>query len=306
MALEGIHHITAITGDAQANVDFYAGVMGLRMVKQTVNFDDPSAYHLYFADELGSPGAALTFFEYPGAPPGLPGAGMVHTIIWRVGSAEALDFWKARLRDAEMSVLHENDVLSFCDPEGLAYQLVIDGSDEAPLSAQSSEIPAEFALRGFAGVRAYAQQPEASAQLLGALGFAPADGAGSWLLSGAERSATLGYDEAPADSPRQGAGTVHHVAWSAADDAELEVAIAAANGAGAQSTPIIDRQYFHSIYFREPSGVLFEVATRDVGFTIDEPLDQLGLKLQLPEQYEQQRDQIELKLTPLVNPRAAS
>ena len=306
MALEGIHHITAITGDAQANVDFYAGVMGLRMVKQTVNFDDPSAYHLYFADELGSPGAALTFFEYPGAPPGLPGAGMVHTIIWRVGSAEALDFWKARLRDAEMSVLHENDVLSFCDPEGLAYQLVIDGSDEAPLSAQSSEIPAEFALRGFAGVRAYSQQPEASDQLLGALGFTPADGAGSWLLGGDERSATLGYDEAPADSPRPGAGTVHHVAWSAADDAELEVAITDANGAGAQSTPIIDRQYFHSIYFREPSGVLFEVATRDVGFTIDEPLDQLGLKLQLPEQYQQHRDQIELNLTPLVNPRATA
>ena len=306
MALDGIHHITAITGDAQANVDFYAGVMGLRMVKQTVNFDDPSAYHLYFADELANPGAALTFFEYPGAAPGLPGAGMVHTIIWRVASAEALDFWKTRLREAEMSVLHENDVLSFCDPEGLAYQLVIDSSDNAPLSAQSSEIPAEFALRGFAGVRAYAQQPEASAGLLGALGFTPADGAGSWLLSGGERSATLDYDEAPADSPRPGAGTVHHVAWSAADDAELEVTIAEANGAGAQSTPIIDRQYFHSIYFHEPSGVLFEVATRDVGFTIDEPLDQLGLKLQLPEQYQQHRDQIELNLTPLVNPRAAA
>ena len=306
MALEGIHHITAVTGDAQANVDFYAGVMGLRMVKQTVNFDDPSAYHLYFADEAGNPGAALTFFEYPGAPPGLPGAGMVHTIVWRVASAEALDFWKARLRDAEMSVLHEGDVLSFCDPEGLAYQLVVEASGEAPLIAESSEVPAEFALRGFAGVRAYAQQPAASGELLTALGFAAGDDDRSWLLTGSERSATLSYDEPPLDNSRPGAGTVHHVAWSAADDAELDTCIAEANGAGAQSTGIIDRQYFHSIYFREPSGVLFEVATRDIGFTADEPLDQLGFALQLPEQYEQHRAQIELSLTPLINPRADS
>ena len=306
MALEGIHHITAVTGDAQANVDFYSGVMGLRMVKQTVNFDDPSAYHLYFADEAASPGAALTFFEYPGAPPGLPGAGMVHTIIWRVGSAEALEFWKARLRDAEMSVLHEGDVLTFCDPEGLTCQLVVDDSDDAPLSASSPEIPAEFALRGFGGIRAYAQQPQASAELLAALGFAPDGDESSWLLGGAERSATLGYDEPPLDNSRPGAGTVHHVAWSAADDAELDACIAQANGAGAQPTGIIDRQYFHSIYFREPSGVLFEVATRDIGFTVDEPLERLGFTLQLPEQYEQHRAQIELKLTPLSNPRADS
>ncbi len=303
MALEGIHHITAVTGDAQANVDFYSGVMGLRMVKQTVNFDDPSAYHLYFADEAASPGAALTFFEYPGAPPGLPGNGMVHTIIWRVASTEALDFWKARLREAEMSVLHEGDRLSFCDPEGLACKLVVDDSDDAPLSASSPEIPAEFALRGFAGVRAYAQQPQASAELLKALGFAADGDESSWLLGGDERSATLSYDEPPPDAARPGAGTVHHVAWSAADDGELGSCIAAASGAGSDPTAIIDRQYFHSIYFREPSGVLFEVATRDIGFTTDEPLEQLGFTLQLPQQYEQQRDQIEQKLTPLVNPR---
>ena len=306
MALEGIHHITAVTGDAQGNVDFYAGVMGLRLVKQTVNFDEPSAYHLYFADEIGSPGAALTFFEYPGAPPGLPGAGMVHTIVWRVASAEALGFWKARLREAEMSVLQEGDVLSFCDPEGLAYQLVIDESGNAPLSAASAGIPDEYALRGFAGIRAYAQQPAESAQLLTALGFTPGDDDRNWLLAGDERSATLSYDEPPLDTPRPGAGTVHHVAWSAADDAELDACIAEANGAGANSTGIIDRQYFHSIYFREPSGVLFEVATRDVGFTIDEPLDQMGFTLQLPEQYAAHRDQIERTLTPLINPRAGA
>ncbi len=305
MALEGIHHITAVTGDAHANVDFYAGVMGLRMVKQTVNFDQPSAYHLYFADELASPGAALTFFEYPGAPPGLPGAGMVHTIIWRVGSPEALDFWKARLRDAEMSVLQDGGGLSFCDPEGLAYQLVVDDSGDAPLSAASPEIPPEFALRGFAGIRAYAQRPQASAELLTALGFGPGDDERSWLLKGDARSATLSYDDPPLDAARPGAGTVHHVAWSAADDGELISCIAQADGAGAQPTAIIDRLYFHSIYFREPSGVLFEVATRDLGFTVDEPLDELGFTLQLPQQYEQDRNQIEAKLTELTNPRAS-
>jgi glyoxalase family protein len=188
----------------------------------------------------------------------------------------------------------------------LAYQLVVDDSDDAPLSASSPEIPAEFALRGFGGIRAYAQQPQASAELLTALGFAPDGNESSWLLGGDERSATLSYDEPPLDNSRPGAGTVHHVAWSAADDAELDACIAQANGAGAQPTGIIDRQYFHSIYFREPSGVLFEVATRDIGFTVDEPLEQLGFTLQLPEQYEQHRSQIELKLTPLSNPRADS
>ncbi len=305
MALEGIHHITAVTGDAHANVDFYSGVIGLRLVKQTVNFDEPSAYHLYFADELGSPGAALTFFEYPGAPPGLPGDGMVHTIIWRVGSAEALDFWQARLREAEMSVLLSDGVLAFRDPEGMAHELVIDDSDDAPLAAAADDIPAEFALRGFAGVRAYATQPQSSAELLAALGFAADGEPGLWLLAGDSRSAVLRYDEPPADAPRPGAGTVHHVAWSAADDAELDQLSARAAAAGAQPTQTIDRQYFHSIYFREPSGVLFEIATRDIGFTVDEPLERLGWTLQLPEQLEQHRDQIELKLTPLANPRAA-
>ncbi len=305
MALEGIHHITAVTGDAHANVDFYSSVIGLRLVKQSVNFDEPSAYHLYFADELGSPGAALTFFEYPGAPPGLPGDGMVHTIIWRVGSAEALDFWQARLRDAEMSVLLSDGVLAFCDPEGMAHELVIDDSDDAPLAAAADDIPAEFALRGFAGVRAYAAQPQSSAELLAALGFAADGEPGLWRLAGDSRSAVLRYDEPPADAPRPGAGTVHHVAWSAADDAELDQLSARAAAAGAQPTQTIDRQYFHSIYFREPSGVLFEIATRDIGFTVDEPLERLGWTLQLPEQLEQHRDQIELKLTPLANPRAA-
>ncbi len=305
MALEGIHHITAVTGDAHANVDFYSGVIGLRLVKQTVNFDEPSAYHLYFADELGSPGAALTFFEYPGAPPGLPGDGMVHTIIWRVGSAEALNFWQARLREAEMSVLLSDGVLAFRDPEGMAHELVIDDSDDAPLAAAADDIPAEFALRGFAGVRAYAAQPQSSAKLLAALGFAADGEPGLWLLAGDSRSAVLRYDAPPADAPRPGAGTVHHVAWSAADDAELDQLSARAAAAGAQPTQTIDRQYFHSIYFREPSGVLFEIATRDIGFTVDEPLERLGWTLQLPEQLEQHRDQIELKLTPLANPRAA-
>ncbi|MSX02646.1 MAG: ring-cleaving dioxygenase [Actinobacteria bacterium] len=304
MALEGIHHITAITGDADTVVDFYGRVLGLRLVKQTVNFDDPTAYHLYFGAEDGATGSVLTFFEYPGAAPGLPGEGMIHSITWRVASDEALDFWQARLRDAEMSVLRGEGRLEFRDPEGLACELVVDESGEAPLTASFAEVPLEFALQGFAGVRAYAREPQLSEPLLTALGFTESGDDGRWLLKGERRSATLRYDDPPLDSPRPGAGTVHHVAWSAADDAELGACAEKANAAGSRATPIIDRDYFHAVYFREPSGVLFEVASRDIGFTVDEPEDELGRSLKLPQQFEQHREQIEQKLAPLTNPRA--
>src|SRR3954451_11680552 len=150
MRLEGIHHITAITGDAPRNVDFYTGVLGLRLVAKTVNQDDPTVYHLFYADERGRPGSELTFFEYPGAKPGHAGAGMVHTIVSRVGSPEALDFWAARL-----GVERDGDRVRFEDPEGLAHELVVDASEDTPLVAEHPEIPAEMALRGFDSVRAY-------------------------------------------------------------------------------------------------------------------------------------------------------
>ena len=292
MALEGLHHITAITGDAQANVDFYARVLGLRLVKKTVNFDAPDVYHLYFGDESGTPGSILTFFEFPGARRGRAGQGMVHRILWRVGSEEALDFWAERLQ-----VQRDGESVRFADPEGLDHELVLARVPDAPLVARAPDIPAELALQGFQGVRAYTAAPDRSAALLDALGFAGGE------LAGDERQARYVYDEPPAEAGIQGAGTVHHIAWSAADDAELTAFREKAIAAGARATDIIDRQYFHSVYFREPSGVLFELASRDIGFAYDEPLESLGEALKLPPQYERLRPQLEERLTPLRNPR---
>ena len=304
MALEGLHHITAITGDAPRNVDFYARLLGLRLVKKTVNFDQPDVYHLYFGDERGAPGSILTFFEFPGAARGTAGDGMVHTIQWRVASDDALGFWAARLDDADVATERAGDVLAFADFEGLRHELLAVTVDDAPLAAHAPDIPAEHALLGFHGVRAYASRPDASAPLLEAIGFTRDADSADWALRGDERHAVLRYDAPPAGRGVTSAGTVHHVAWSAADDAELEVVRAQAVATGAHATSIIDRQYFHSVYFREPSGILFELASRDIGFEYDEPVESLGEALKLPPQYEARREQLERALTPLTNPRA--
>jgi glyoxalase family protein len=304
MALEGLHHITAITADAPRNVDFYARVLGLRLVKKTVNFDQPDVYHLYFGDERGTPGSILTFFEFPGAQLGEAGDGMVHTIQWRVASDEALDFWAARLADEGVATERtDGAALAFADFEGLRHELLVATVDDAPLAARADDVPPEHALLGFHGVRAYASRPDASTPLLEAIGFTH-DGGADWTLRGDARQAALRYDAPPAARGVTSAGTVHHVAWSAADDAELEAVRARAMAAGARATEIIDRQYFHSVYFREPSGVLFELASRDIGFEYDEPLESLGEALKLPPQYEARREQLERALTPLSNPRA--
>src|SRR3954471_3467717 len=163
MKLEGIHHITAITGDAPGNVDFYTRVLGLRMAAKTVNQDDPSVYHLFYSDELGRAGTDITFFEYPGASPGRAGAGMVHRIVWRVGSPEAIDFWERRLGAEGIATERDGDRLRFADPEGLGHELAVDDSDDEPLAAEHPEIPAEHALRGFGGVRAYSFDPDQTA-----------------------------------------------------------------------------------------------------------------------------------------------
>src|SRR6202000_564171 len=175
MKLEGIHHITAITESAQRNVDFYAGVMGLRLVKKTVNQDSPTVYHLFFADEEGDPGADLTFFEYPGAALGRPGAGMVHRIVWRAGRPEALDFWTGRLGAHDIETRREGGSLHFSDPEGLDHELLVGDVPDAPLVAHSPEIPKELGLQGFHAVRAYAAAPGASSDLLEALEFEPTE-----------------------------------------------------------------------------------------------------------------------------------
>ena len=159
MNLEGIHHITAITADAPRNVDFYTRVLGLRMVKKTVNQDDPTIYHLFYGDEEGHPGLDLTFFEYPGVGRGRPGAGMVHRIVWRVGSEEALDFWERRLSDEGTAVAREDGRLRFDDPEGLSHELGVSTVDDQPLIAEHAEVPPDMALQGFDGVQAYSAEP---------------------------------------------------------------------------------------------------------------------------------------------------
>jgi len=301
--LEGIHHITAITSDAQRNVDFYAGTLGLRLVKKTVNQDNPSVYHLFFADEKGSAGSDLTFFEFPGVPPGRPGAGDVHRIVWRVGSHAALDFWEERLgRRIGIGAERAGGGLRFADPEGLAHELAVVEVDDEPLIADHPEVPAEMALRGFHAVCAYSAAPGASGRLLEALEFESL-GEGTWEARGSSRGGLYVYEAPPEERSLQGAGSVHHVAWaSAIDDHEAwrERAIAA----GASPTPVIDRFYFRSIYFREPSGVLFEIATLGPGFTVDEPLEHLGEKLSLPPAFEHLRTEVEPSLRPVVNPRS--
>jgi glyoxalase family protein len=304
MKLEGIHHITAITADAQRNVDFYAGTMGLRLVKKTVNQDNPSVYHLFFADEKGSAGSDLTFFEFPGVPPGRAGAGDVHRIVWRVGSHESLDFWQERLGAKGIESERAGGSLRFFDPEGLAHELsVIEVADEA-LIADHPEVPAELALRGFHAVCAYSGAPEASSALLEALEFERLDD-GAWEARGSSRGGLYVYEDPPPEHSRQGAGSVHHVAWASSID-EHEAWRDRAIAAGAQPTPVIDRFYFRSIYFREPSGVLFEIATLGPGFTVDEPLEHLGEKLSLPPDFEHLRAEVEPNLRPVTNPREVS
>ena len=294
MKLEGIHHVTAITGDAQGNVDFYVDRLGLRLVKKTVNQDDPTVYHLFYADEKGSAGSDITFFEYPGATRGRAGAGMVHRVLWRVGSEDSLDFWAERL-----GVERSGDTLVFADPEGLEHELVVDTTGEEPLSAEHPEVPREHALRGFHGVRAFTSDPEQSTAFLEGLGFEP-----GWVARGESRSGTYEYDAAPEGAGVPGAGTVHLVAWGSSRE-EHEAWRERAAELGARPTPIIERFYFKSIYFREPSGVLFEIATLGPGFTADEPLETLGERLSLPPAFEPLREQVEPKLTPIRNPREA-
>ncbi len=295
MKLEGVHHVTAITADAPRNVEFYAGLLGLRLVKKTVNQDDPTVYHLFYADERGDPGSDITFFEYPGARQGRAGAGMVHTVRWRVASDEALDFWQKRLDNHVLS--RGDDRLTFVDPEGLRHELAVVETTDEPLTAEHPEIPAELALQGFDGVRAFTADPERSRPLLEeTLEFEPRDD--GWEARGEQRGGLYAYDPAPENPGVGGAGTVHHVAWaSPMDDHEAWRERVAT--AGAHVTPIIDRFYFKSIYFREPSGVLFEIATIGPGFATDEPLEHLGERLSLPPAFEHLRARVEPILTPL-------
>ena len=292
MQLEGIHHVTCITGNAPGNVAFYTGVLGLRLVKKTVNQDDPTVYHLFYADEQGSAGADITFFEYPGARRGRAGDGMVHRVTFRVG-------------EHGLPTTREQGRLRFDDPEGLGLELAVSDAPDEPLVARHPEIPEEHALQGFGGVRAFAADPERSRRLLEeVMGFRSTGGA-AWELRGRERGGLYAYDPPPVSSAGvPGAGTVHHVAWSSTmeDHTAWQRRV---SEAGMHATPVIDRFWFRSVYFREPSGVLFELATLGPGFGIDEDPEHLGETLILPPAFEHLRAQVEKVLTPLPDPRVA-
>jgi glyoxalase family protein len=305
MKLQGMHHLTMITGDATRNVEFYADVLGLRMVKKTVNFDAPEAYHLYFGDEQGSPGSILTWFEFAGAQPGRAGAGMIHTIQLGVASEESLDFWSQRLESHGYTSTRGERSLRFSDYDGLGLELVLSDDGNPPLRARHPEVPAEHAILGVEGARAYIGRGlDADRDLLTeTLGFTELSD-GEYRLNGDQRHFHWGYDPAT-QRGIPGAGTVHHIAWHApdADHAGWQERVAQA---GIAVTPIIDRDYFFSIYFRQPQGILFEIATTSPGFAVDEDPDHLGEKLRLPTQHEHLRPQLERLLTPLTNPRAAA
>jgi glyoxalase family protein len=303
MQLDGMHHITMITPDAPGNVAFYADRLGLRLVKQTVNFDHPQAYHLYFGDEQGSPGSILTWFEFAGARPGRAGAGMIHTVELGVSAEAALDFWEQRLSAAGHVSERSAGRLAFDDPDGLRLALVVTDGSNPPLRAVHPEVPAAHAIVGVEGVRAYhSGELEADRGLLTeTLGFGELS-PGEYRLQGPTRHLNWAYDVAP-ERAIAGGGTVHHIAWHSAD-ADHDAWRERVGAAGMSVTPVIDRDYFHAIYFRQPQGILFEIATTSPGFAVDEDPDHLGEALRLPAQHEHLRAELERTLTPLTNPRA--
>ena len=307
MELDGPHHVTMITADVRRNVEFYAGLLGLRLVKKTVNFDEPDTYHLYFGDERGSPGSILTWFEFPRSAPGRAGAGMIHLLELGVPSAESLGFWEERARAAGHAATLAGSSLRLEDPDGLALALVPSAAGNEPLRAEHPEIPPDHAIAGLEAARAYAPAripPVRDALLTRTLGFRREDGERAYELDGSQRRFSWSYDPAPEARGLLGAGSVHHIAWACPDEDQVQWR-ARLLEAGSAVTDVIDREYFTSIYFREPLGVLFEIATRSPGFAVDEAPGHLGEELRLPARYERLRGSLEEILTPIENPRAA-
>lgn len=307
-SIRGIHHITAIAADPQANVDFYHGLLGQRLVKRTVNFDDPGAYHLYYGDEIGSPGTIMTFFAFPGARRGTVGNGEIGATAYAV-RLESLDYWRARLMQhgvslGEMQTRFGVPVLPFRDPDGMMLELVVDERAAAPRFWQDGPISAGHALAGFYGVTLNVSDAQRSGRLLiEQMGYRLVGQEGArWRFEAAGGGVGSHVDllERPGmPAGRMGAGSHHHVAFRVRDDAEELAYQQAIRGAGFDVTPVRDRLYFHSIYWREPGGVLFEIATDPPGFTRDETVDELGAGLKLPPWLEHQRDVIQLTLPPI-------
>lgn len=314
MSIPGIHHITAIASDPQKNVDFYTDVLGLRLVKLTVNFDDPYTYHLYYGDDTGQPGTILTFFPWSGARRGRRGNGQVTVTSFSIPQG-AIGYWQDRLQRYDVSgsdvqTRFDETVLTVEDRDGMWLELVAHEGVGERGGWERGSVPAEYAIRGFFGATVWVHDFEPTARLLGEeFGFkhivdagtrhrfvAPADGMGR-VLDVVHRP--------QGDVGRSGAGIVHHIAWRTANDEEQLAWREALIDAGQQVTPVRDRQYFQSIYFREPGGVLFEIATDPPGFTLDEPAEELGTHLKLPPWLESKREQISRRLPRLRVPEEA-
>jgi glyoxalase family protein len=303
MRLDGLHHVTAITADIATNLDFYGCLLGLRLVWQGVNADDPGMRHIAYGDERGSPGSIVTFFDMPGVVRGRPGAGMVHRLVLRVAGHETLDFWERRLACAGVAGDRSADRLVFADPEGLGLELVIDDREDEPLVAAAADVDGHVAIRGIHAVRAYSADAARSAPVLGdVLGIEP-EGQARWVARGERRHGLVVYDRAPADRGIMGAGTMHHVAF-AIRDADSDAWRERLAEARLRPTPVLDRRMFKSIYFREPSGVLLELASDRPGFVF-EPPDRLGESLVLVGDLEGCRQELERRFPLLANPRAS-
>ncbi len=308
--IPGIHHITAIAGDPQGNVDFYNGFLGLRLVKKTVNFDDPQTYHLYYGDEEGHPGTILTFFPWPGAHHGSRGAGQLTTVSFSVPEW-SLGWWIDRFD--RNGVIHESarrrfdeESVAFLDPDGLRLELVAHASAENVKPWEGGPVSSRHALRGFHGATlTETNLDHTAAFLMNILGFHKAGEVGDChrFIAGDHPGHAVDVLHLPNESAGHVAvGTVHHIAWrTPTGDEQLEWR-REIEDAGTSVTPVIDRQYFHSIYFREPGGVLFEIATDPPGFTLDEPLEELGSGLMLPPRFEHMRGELERVLPPVRMP----
>lgn len=305
--IQGLHHITAVAKDPQANVDFYRLVLGQRLVKTTVNFDDPGTYHFYYGDEIGSPGTIMTFFPWRHMSRGRVGNGETAAVAYAI-RPESLDFWRDHLVRQGIAITSEQarfgeQVLSFADPDGIRLELI---TSEGPATFrfwEAGPIPEPHALRGFHGVTLWQAEVEATADLLtDQLGYQfVGQEENRFRTKGAAEDIGLYIDivHRPGQTYGQfGAGSIHHIAFRTVDDAEQQEYLASLRRAGQQVTPIQDRQYFHSIYFRSPGGVLFEIATDAPGFYYDEAIADLGSSLKLPPWLEQQRQQIERMLPP--------
>ena len=306
-SVPGIHHVTAITADVQKNVDFYVTVLGLRFIKQTVNFDVPDTYHVYFGDYVGTPGSAMTFFGWPHLPWRAQGTGQVLTVAFAVPPA-SLGFWSDRLRrlgvDAATERRFGRDVLAFPDADGIRIALVGEASDDRWVPWQDGPVPERHAIRSFHSVELAVAEEEPSARfLIDTMGFRETgrEGPRVQFETGAGGPAATAQIRVAPELHRgeEATGTVHHVAWRALDDEHQLAWREAVIAAGADVTPVIERKYFRSIYFREPGGVLFEVATDEPGFTVDEPAGALGSGLQLPAWHEHTRPDLEVSLPPI-------